>query len=162
MTSTNQTLPSLASTRASVSSATFQSSVSSLIRKEQGNRSRILYSGVHPQNPSKLAVYRVVELLRGAYFFEEININPGNKSVQTHLTYLKLANFHKYRRPETEVVDRYSNFDHEAFAGSSYRRQLSDGRTSKSSSIYAFGYRSWMEVFKQPYVKWRALNFLNR
>jgi hypothetical protein len=134
------------------------------VLKEGCNRTRILYSGIHPQEVDSLVVYRIVELLRGYYFLEETVFNVKVKSVSSSLTSLSKQNFHKIIKPEEKMHDMEFNPNAQIIAGVSYTRRLQTGTRTFHNSIIT-DYRSnrgWLSGICDYYLNFRIRNYLNK
>ncbi len=136
--------------------------VSNAIHREGSYRTRILYAGPHPEDDKLIALFRVVELLKGYYFLEETVFNPQLKSSTTTLSSLSKYQFHKVKTPGDLMHEIEFSPNPQIISGVSYSRYLNykslqniliaDFRTNKS----------WLSSICDVYLHYRIKNYLNK
>jgi hypothetical protein len=131
------------------------------ILNDGANRTRILYAGVNPSNPSTIAVHKVIEIFRGKYFFEETIVNPSVKSIHTTLTSISKEKFYGIVPAKEKMHDLEFYPNPQIVAATSYARELQNGK-----GFFNVLYKDFRnnKTFTSPicdiYTKWRINKFL--
>lgn len=149
--------------RASIKRKNISTIVRNSIVKEGLKRTRILYAGVNPNNTSTMCVYKVIELLRGVYYYEETVFDPTAKSVHTTLTSIKNEKFHKIITPKEKLHQIEFHPNPQIVSGVSYSRNIKEGKVFFNTILS--DYRSQKGLFSpitDIFINWKIRRHLNK